>query len=175
MSGKQQSGSERGTIGALPVAESLEAPILVVEDDPLSAMLLSAVVKKGLGLQVDWVPGTALAVQLIRRAAASQGGDLPRAILCDMNLSDEVSDGLLTWVRTSAVTESMPVLAISADDGRAMRQRALDAGATSFLGKVRVVTELIPWLKQHMLSEEAAAGLRGGLGSESGGFGSGAA
>ncbi|MEM7623946.1 MAG: response regulator [Planctomycetota bacterium] len=137
-------------------AEVLTAPILVVEDDPLAALCVSAIVQKGLGLTISWTTGSDDAIRLIRRAAAGQGGRLPRAILADIHLQEEVSEGLISWVRTSAATVTMPVLSMSADETRTTRQRSLDAGATAFLGKSKIVTDLVAWLRQNMLSDEDA-------------------
>lgn len=111
-----------------------DAPlILVVEDDPAIASLVSTALEAR-----GWAP-----------AVASCGGDAisvaaersPSAILLDLGLPD--MDGIEVVRRVRTWTEGLPIIVVSARGEDADKIGALDAGADDYLVKPFSVGELL--------------------------------
>lgn len=115
--------------------DRLDADVLLLEDDVLSAKLITVLLTR-VGIEsVQSVSSTEDAIKLLRRAAAGIGGRLPKAIIADIMLADEDSSCVLEWIRTSSATATTYVLAISAHEEDEYRRRAIDGGADAFVTK----------------------------------------
>ena len=124
--------------------DSLNGGVLLLEDDTLSALLATALIRR-CGLPADWTDNSADAIALLRRAAAGQGGDLPAAIVADLNLRGGGAEEAIEWVRTSETARSIPVLVMSEDGAAQAKQRAMDCGADLYIEKSKVLRSLPKW------------------------------
>ncbi|WP_162687414.1 response regulator [Bradymonas sediminis] len=95
-----------------PVIEGAAAPvdetprILVVEDDPVSARMLSRMLENG-GFETEWAATAAAAIEMLSE-------DYYDAMTLDLMLPDRNGLDLLREIRADAETEEMPVIVVSA-------------------------------------------------------------
>jgi PAS domain S-box-containing protein len=117
------------------IVNSENAPmhVLVVEDNPTQSTLLRLHLQK-LGFIVDCV--TSLASTLER--LSKPGIDV---VLLDLSLPD--SNGIESFYRVHALSESMPVVVLSALDDHQVALEALQNGAQDYLIKGRVSDDSI--------------------------------
>lgn len=122
----------------------LERPVLVVEDDPLAAKLLTLHLLRA-GYRVACARGGEEALRL----AVEQR---PLAITLDLMLPDRDGWEVLTQLKRSAQTRDIPVVIISVLEGQALARRL---GAAAFLVKPVERAALLQALGQALGREEA--------------------
>jgi len=101
--------------------------ILVADDDAVTLETLSAQLR-GAGFQVVTAMDAMQAFMVAQRSA-------PDAVLLDIQMPGGTGLDTLKRLRTSAKTQSIPVIAISALPGPEPRARALALGAREFFPK----------------------------------------
>ncbi len=101
--------------------------ILVIEDDPVVAGVISAVLKRGKLTHV--VAGTA--IEGYDRAKRTP----PDLVICDLGLPDIGGLELLQRLRALPDMKGVPLIVCTADSGRETVLKALAQGATDYLAK----------------------------------------
>jgi len=76
-------------------------------------------------------------------------------MIVDAHLRNGSGIDLITWVTMSGAMQEIAVFATSADDGRLMRQTAVDAGALDFAGKGELAKKLHEWAEHAGLRSAA--------------------
>ena len=107
--------------------DSARARILIIEDDPRSARMVSAHLQSA-GYRVD-------IAYLAAEAQKSVETALPDLILCDICLPDMDGIQFTTWLRHRFVDANLPVALITSSDDSKILSRGLEAGADDFLAK----------------------------------------
>lgn len=133
----------------------LDCDVLVIEDDALAAKLLEVIIERHAGHRVQVIASAEQAIRALRRTAADRPEGLPSAIVTDVHLGEGDSFGVIGWVRTSAATESVRVLVVTADATEATRRAAIDAGADLIATKSDFLASPGVWMGKIM--PEAAA------------------
>ena len=119
--------SEAGSGEAAQPARELKARVLVIDDDPRSARLLSAHLS-ACGYQL----ATAATAHAAQQYVQQQRPDL---IVCDVCLPDLDGVELTQWLRQAEATREVPILMVTSLDDRKILARCLEAGADDFLSK----------------------------------------
>ena len=122
--------------------------VLLVEDEVRLAENLSAALREGAGLAVDWAPD------------GQQGDDLARAGCYDLVILDLMLprlDGLSLLKRLRARRDVTPVLILTAKDGKQATIQLLNAGADDYLSKPFDLGELIARAKALIRRGKGAA------------------
>jgi signal transduction histidine kinase len=101
------------------VEASIGPRVLIVEDDPSDAQLISALVREA-GLRVEVAPTASGALAAVARS-------LPTAVILDLRLPDRRGDDVLRSLKGDPRTARVPVLVVTVedDDGR-LRQLGAD-------------------------------------------------
>jgi CheY-like chemotaxis protein len=117
--------------------------ILVVEDEPDNREIMRTVIEDVLGLRAVLTSDGETAVRLATELQ-------PSAILMDLMIP--VLDGFeaITRLKSSTLTASIPVVAITALGRPTDRQRALDRGADDYLSKPFDLDVLSATLEKHV-------------------------
>lgn len=102
--------------------------ILIVDDDPTSLLLLSALARQSSALAV---------VTLTDPAAALEWcvGQVPLILLVDYRMEDMNGIEFIARFRAMPALANVPIIMITSENERSVRQQALAAGATDFLSK----------------------------------------
>ena len=120
-------------------AASAPPRVLLVDDDPAFAELVTCILRKGdvavLGHAFDGAEGVGLALEL-----------RPDVVLMDVRMPR--MDGLEATRRILAALPETRVLVVSSSKDPEDVQRALDAGASGYLPKDRATAELVERLDQ---------------------------
>ena len=107
--------------------DSARARILIIEDDPRSARMVSAHLQSA-GYRVDIAYLAADAQKSIEAA-------LPDLVLCDVCLPDMDGIQFTTWLRHRFADANLPIALITSSDDSKILSRGLEAGADDFLAK----------------------------------------
>lgn len=119
--------------------------VLFVEDDPLAATLITTLLKRQPGVEIQWIEsGTRAASEIARMS----GGESPAAdvFLVDLNLPGTSGYELLKMVRGSAGLRDKVFIVLSGEEGGAARAECLRLGASGFIPKQEFVTDIGRWL-----------------------------
>ena len=135
----------------------IDADVLIVEDDPLAAKLLGAIIKRMTGRSVQVIDDATAAMDALRRAASGEGGRLPDLLIADIHLGVENSFALVGWVRCCAHTQSVRLLMITADDRDLTRDAALNAGAEFVMSKGDFLDKTAFWMEEFFPEQAASA------------------
>lgn len=144
-----------------PVVPSHSAPVgpggarvMIVEDDPLAATLITTLLKRQKGVSVQWIESGTRARTEIGRMEL---GEIPAAdlFLVDLNLPGTSGYDLLRLVRGSASLGSRPFVILSAEEESSARAECERLGATSFIAKHEFVGDVGRWVGQ-ILGKRAA-------------------
>jgi diguanylate cyclase (GGDEF)-like protein len=131
-----------------PATAPVQKPVLVVEDDPVTARLLQNTLQK-IGRDVRVEPSIASA----QEAIALQ---VPALILLDLVLPDGDGRALLASLRSAPATALVPVIVLTVGGAREIHNRCIALGASECLEKpfdVATLTEVA----QRLLTEAAAS------------------
>jgi diguanylate cyclase (GGDEF)-like protein len=129
--------------------------VLLVEDDPLSARMIMAVLQKLPHVEVEWLKGLTPASQRLAEAAANPARTLA-AIVADMHVFGGTALDLIASCRLRQATTRIPIVVISASDDPKLPAQCLAAGAAAFIPKDRLVQELPGWITRHAADEPLA-------------------
>ncbi len=121
------------------------ARILLVEDDPLAARMILAVLQKQPGVEVEWVKSVSLAVKRLAEGAATPTRSIS-AVVSDLTVIGGTGLDVLAAVRANPHSVRMPVAVISASDDAQTPQRCLAAGANAFISKDNLLQQLPAWI-----------------------------
>lgn len=149
-----QSASADPVAGEAPFSTDIhsELDVVVAEDDPVSAMLLRAMLQKN-GHKVRWVTDVQSFGDLVR-----QPGARPDLIITDLNMpGGDPLDVLVSLRETERVTNSLtvPVIVLTGEDRHETLQTALAAGAQKVLQKPVEPDRLFEDIR-HLVTENMA-------------------
>ncbi len=119
--------------------------VLLIEDDPLAARMIMAVMQKGGGFEVEWVKSTQVASQRLAEAAANPGRALA-AIVSDLNVAGGTALDIAAMLRLRPATARLPMVVVSASDEPKARHLCLQAGIADFISKDQLIQELPGWI-----------------------------
>jgi len=122
-----QSSSEPLVLSKVSGGNPQSARILIVEDDPRSARMVSAHLQSA-GYRVD-------IANLASEAQQKAETALPDLILCDVCLPDMDGIQLTSWMRQRFADANLPIALITSSDDSKILSRGLEAGADDFLAK----------------------------------------
>lgn len=105
----------------------MKSVILVVEDNPINAELLSS------WLEMEGY--ATVAADGLERAIAVLRSDQPALVLLDIGLGSDDGLSLVSWMRAQPALHPTPVIAVSAHAMVTDQQRMLDAGCRAFIAK----------------------------------------
>src|SRR5438046_252474 len=124
------------SLSTMAIETKLEAPVLVVDDDPKIQALVSTYLRRE-GLPVVTVGNGVLALEAIRRAR-------PRLVVLDLMLPGLDGMSLLRQLRQES---DVPVLILSARGSTPDRVYGITEGADDYLGKPFSPAELVVRIK----------------------------
>jgi CheY-like chemotaxis protein len=122
-----------------------EAPILVVDDSPLSLRLAGQLIESGTGRPVIYATNGVEALALVARFE-------PCMILTDLQMP--VMDGLELVEAIREKYPRIPVVLMTAYGSETVAVRALKAGAASYVPKASLVTDLVDTLRRVLMVVE---------------------
>ncbi len=140
----------RDDLASVPVGPGVageELMILLVEDDALAATLLKTVLGRNGRARVEWLStGSGAAKRLAQiDSGASPAPDL---IVADLGLPGETGIELLLTARASSAMTDVPFVIMTASDEAEDIELCMQAGATAFVRKVELCSELPKWVDQ---------------------------
>jgi response regulator RpfG family c-di-GMP phosphodiesterase len=109
--------------------------ILIIDDDPTSLLLLSAMARQASSLPVVTLTEPA-------QALAWCAHTLPSLVLVDYRMEDMNGIAFIARFRQIAQMAQVPIIMITSENERSVRQLALATGATDFLAKPIDTSEL---------------------------------
>jgi putative two-component system response regulator len=142
-----------------PLVHENTARILVVDDDPRSARLLSACLA-AIGHRVTLAASAEEAIEAI-------GAERPDLILCDICLPAMDGIELTRRLRSGEMAREVPIVMVTSMDDRKVLTRSLEAGADDVLSKpvnaVELRTRVRSLLRNKVLADELRARERAAL------------
>lgn len=117
--------------------------ILIVEDDPQVARLISLVLKRN-GYETDTVGDGMVALEKIERSR-------PQMVFADLTLRGMAGDVLCQRLKGNAETRGIPFVVLSGD--RDIAEKANTCGADEYMGKPFEFEELIRLVKKYVEHE----------------------
>jgi len=121
--------------------------ILIVEDDPQVARLISLVLQRN-GYAGETVSDGRIALERIRASA-------PELVIADLTVKGIAGDALCTTIKTENATRRIPVIVLSGD--RDLAEKATRCGADAYLGKPFEFDDLISLVKRYATGEKRSA------------------
>ncbi len=122
----------------------LSRSVMVVEDNPDDALLLSVLLEELPGEPFHLVRATSLA-----NAIEQLGTSRPEMILLDLNLPD--GEGLVPLTRLREADPNVPIVVLTGDDDERLAMAALRSGAQDYLVKGRVDSWILARTIRHSL------------------------
>lgn len=110
--------------------------VLLVEDDPLAGRLLMTVLGKRANTSVKLVRSAEEAIPLLI------GKSPPNLVVTDLQLRAMNGAQLIACVRANPKTRSLPIVVLSASDDPSDEAECIRAGATFYMNKDQIVTDL---------------------------------
>lgn len=117
--------------------------ILVVEDDPQVARLISLILKRG-GEESEIVSDGQTALRRVREAR-------PAVIIADLTLKGMAGDQLCVALKGEPETRTIPYVVVSGDPDIA--RRAHDCGADDYMGKPFEFEDLIRLVRKYATAQ----------------------
>ncbi len=124
--------------------EKPNALVLVVDDDWMNREMMQAYLTRA-GFRVEVAHDAETALQ---KAAAF----LPWLILLDVRMGEKDGFEVCQELKQNALTQSIPVLMLSALSNEEARQRAEEVGAAGFLTKTMHLSKMIEHVKKFLPS-----------------------
>ncbi|MGQ0628279.1 MAG: HDOD domain-containing protein [Phycisphaerales bacterium] len=116
--------------------------ILLVDDDPLSAKLLKAALQRQPGVTVTCVLNVDDATRLLSISLPGSPTG-PHLVLTDYQLGLRTGLEVVTAVRHSAALRTLPTVVMSASEDPSVKRAALAAGASGFISKLDLATDMV--------------------------------
>lgn len=119
--------------------------VLFVEDDPLAATLITSLLKRQEGVEIQWVESGTRARTEIERMDA---GEIVAAdvFLVDLNLPGTSGYDLLRIVRGSQTLSSRTFIVLSGEDAAEAKGECERLGANGFIPKQEFVADIGKWV-----------------------------
>jgi len=124
------------------------ANILIVDDQPDLAALLSDIL-------TDAGHATRIAGDG-RDALAAIQGDPPDLVVLDVQMPEIDGFEVATMLKADPATATIPIIMVSAQDGRGARMVGLESGAEDYLGKPVDPAELLAKIRNLLLLRDRA-------------------
>jgi type II secretory ATPase GspE/PulE/Tfp pilus assembly ATPase PilB-like protein/ActR/RegA family two-component response regulator len=118
---------QESTAPPAPAAD-LSPLVLVVDDDPVLRAVASKLLREG-GYRVEAVSDGVEATQRIK------AGDTIGLVVTDLHMPNKSGSALLSELRSSEATSSLPVIVLTGSDDQAEEVRLMDAGADDYIRK----------------------------------------
>jgi diguanylate cyclase (GGDEF)-like protein len=147
---------------ARPAAPAPGAPsgpvtrVLLLEDDPLSARMIVALLQKAPGVEIEWLRHAAKGAERLREAGADPARRLD-AVVSDYTLVGGTAADVLAEYRAQPALAGVPYAVITASEEEALGRDCLAAGATVFMSKDNLVTQLPQWFARAVQGRTARA------------------
>lgn len=131
---------EIAPLAAVP-SESIEPEtprpfrVLVVEDDPIHAKLVSRVLTEHSVTHISIAPTAEAAIERLRVLADAPASDAPDLVLMDLKLPDGSGLDALRVIRAAASLRMTPVVMMSSSGREADVSECMQAGANAFISK----------------------------------------
>lgn len=119
--------------------------VMLVEDDPLAATLITTLLKRKKNVEVQWIEsGTRARTEF----ASIESGKVPPVdvFLVDLNLPGTSGFELLKLARSIPALDEIPFFVLSGEDEEPSRAESLRLGATDFIPKQQFVRDLGQWI-----------------------------
>jgi len=119
--------------------------VMLIEDDPLAATLITTLLKRKTGVEVQWIEsGTRARTEM----GSIDSGKTPPVdvFLVDLNLPGTSGFELLKIARASKIMRDVPFFVLSAEAEDASRAESVRLGATDFIPKQQFVQEIGSWI-----------------------------
>lgn len=129
--------------------------IMLVEDDPLAATLITTLLKRKQNVEIQWIEsGTRARTEF----ASIEAGKLPPVdvFLVDLNLPGTSGFELLKIARSIPVMQSVPFFVLSGEEEEPSRAESLRLGATDFIPKQQFVQDIGQWINVIMQAKTQA-------------------
>ena len=120
--------SAAAAASGLPATETTARRVLYIEDNPVNAMLMEAVLERVPGLQLVCAALPEVGLELAQAAP-------PDLVLLDIQLPGIDGFEVLRRLRVASATQAVPVVAVSANAMRSDIERARTAGFDGYLTK----------------------------------------
>ena len=130
---------------AAPAAEVQPRTVMIVEDDPLAARLMSFLFSKCKDLKPVVVKSGEDAVEWV--ASPSAARPKPDLIVSDLNLPGMSGIELMKAVHANSPSRRTPFMIVTAAANAATQAASLSAGAVAFVDKAEFCTNTEHWLK----------------------------
>lgn len=121
--------------------------ILIVEDDPQVARLISLVLQRN-GYQGETVADGRVALERVLASA-------PELVIADLTVKGIAGDALCKTIKGEESTRRIPFIVLSGD--RDLAEKATGCGADAFLGKPFEFEDLIRLVKRYATTEKRPA------------------
>lgn len=121
--------------GANRATRTKEFAVLLVEDDPIHARLISRVLTRAAGAKVKVAPTGEAAVGRLFNGKQKDAPRRPKMILMDLRLPGMSGLDLLARIKSDEKLRRTPVVMLSSSSQPAEIERCLDAGANAFVTK----------------------------------------
>jgi CheY-like chemotaxis protein len=113
-----------------------EPHLLYIEDDPVNIRLVQQIFRSHGGAVVESATHGRSGIERAQR-------DQPDLILLDMVLPDMTGEEVTAALKADAVTREIPIVILSGASDAAVRNGALEAGASGYLGKPFKIADLL--------------------------------
>jgi diguanylate cyclase (GGDEF)-like protein len=139
------SAAAEGSVRAIgPATGTQPRTVMIVEDDPLAARLMSFLLAKCKDLKPVAVKSAEEAIEWVTTPSAAR--PRPDIIVSDLNLPGASGIGLIKLLREQAPHPPIPVLIVTANADSNNQAAALGAGASAFIDKAEFCTNTDHWL-----------------------------
>jgi two-component system cell cycle response regulator len=122
--------------GRTPTGSNLPIDVLLVEDDPLAGRLLITLLGRRANTTIKHVRSGEEAIPLL------SGKNLPNLVITDLNLRSMNGVQLIACARANPRTKTLPMVVLSASDDPQDEAECMRAGATFYMNKELIVTDL---------------------------------
>lgn len=114
--------------------------IMLVEDDPLAAALLKAVLAKQAGVEIALLERGDAALKMVQKSLAS--GQAIDLMICDLDVPGMGAMDMMKALAADARAAKIPVVVISATEDPATGEKCIAAGAVQFVSKSSFARDL---------------------------------
>jgi diguanylate cyclase (GGDEF)-like protein len=122
--------------GRTSTGSNLPIDVLLVEDDPLAGRLLITLLGRRANTTIRHVRSGEEAIPLLN------GKTLPNLVITDLNLRSMNGVQLIACARANPRTKTLPMVVLSASDDPQDEAECMRAGATFYMNKELIVTDL---------------------------------
>jgi len=138
------------TAAAVPprtaVASSSGHLVLLIEDDPLAATLIRAMLERVPNVEVEHVT-TIMDARRRLSACVTSGAIRPSIVLCDYNLPDGQGTTVVGTIRGTSSLKDIPIVIATAASDPGQLESCLSSGADAVFSKNQMTADLQGWLR----------------------------